>query len=57
MSEGRERIRVSISTGELERRWAAVRSAMEDRKIDVLVMQNSEEEISLKDRLSERMRP
>ncbi len=30
-----------ISTAELERRWAAVRAAMEARDIDVLVMQNN----------------
>ena len=30
-----------ISTKELERRWAAVRAAMADRGIDVLLMQNS----------------
>ncbi len=29
-----------ISTAELERRWAAVRAAMEERDIDVLLMQN-----------------
>src|SRR5262249_14374980 len=29
-----------ISTRELERRWAAVRKAMAERKIDALVMQN-----------------
>ena len=32
-----------ISTGELERRWAAVRKEMEQRGIDVLLMQNSNE--------------
>lgn len=31
----------AISTAELERRWAAVRAAMDDRDIDILVMQNS----------------
>ena len=41
MGDAEERIRVSISTKELERRWAAVRSAMDERKIDFLVMQNS----------------
>src|SRR5262249_59463467 len=30
-----------ISTRELERRWAAVRKAMAERKIDALVMQNN----------------
>ena len=32
-----------ISTAELERRWGAVRAAMAAQKIDVLVMQNSNE--------------
>jgi hypothetical protein len=36
-----ERLLNPISTRELERRWAAVRRAMAERKIDVLVMQNS----------------
>ena len=36
-----ERINTPISTDELQRRWAAVRAAMEAAKIDVLVMQNS----------------
>ena len=30
-----------IPTAELERRWAAVRKAMEERDIDVLLMRNS----------------
>jgi len=30
-----------ISTAELERRWAAVRQAMDERRIDVLVLQSS----------------
>jgi Xaa-Pro aminopeptidase len=34
-----ERLNVPVSTRELERRWAAVRAAMADRRIDVLVMQ------------------
>jgi Xaa-Pro aminopeptidase len=41
MDEAAERIPVQISTAELERRWAAVRREMERRKIDVLVMQNT----------------
>ena len=41
MSDSKERIRVSISTEKLERRWSAVRTAMDQSKIDVLVMQNS----------------
>lgn len=45
MTEAKERIRVSISTKELERRWAAVRSAMGEHKIDFLVMQNSNDHL------------
>ena len=41
MDEAAERIPVQISTAELERRWAAVRREMERRKIDVLIMQNT----------------
>jgi len=36
-----ERLNTPISTAELERRWAAVRRAMEMEKIDVLLMQNN----------------
>src|SRR5258708_38531638 len=36
-----ERLLNPISTGELERRWAAVRKAMAERNIDALVMQNN----------------
>lgn len=36
-----ERINTPISTKELERRWTAVRAAMAERKIDVLLMQNN----------------
>jgi Xaa-Pro aminopeptidase len=36
-----ERLNSPISTAELERRWAAVRAAMSDRGIDVLLMQNN----------------
>src|ERR1035437_4142289 len=36
-----ERINTPISTRELERRWTAIRSAMEAQKIDVLLMQNN----------------
>jgi Xaa-Pro aminopeptidase len=39
MAEGAERINAPISTAELERRWAAVRAAMAEQKIDVLLMQ------------------
>ncbi len=41
MGEAEERIAVQISTRELERRWNAVRAAMKDEGIDVLIMQNS----------------
>ena len=41
MADEAERINAPISTAELERRWAALRKAMEDRRIDVLVMQNN----------------
>ena len=33
------RIRTRISTGELERRWGAVRQAMKERGLDFLIMQ------------------
>ena len=36
-----ERLQTPISTAELERRWAAVRAAMEREKFDVLLMQNN----------------
>ena len=36
-----ERLQTPISTAELQRRWAAVRSAMAREKIDVLLMQNN----------------
>ena len=36
-----ERVETPISSGELERRWAAVRKEMEARSIDALVMQNA----------------
>ena len=36
-----ERLQTPISTKELERRWAAVRAAMEEQKIDALLMQNN----------------
>ena len=41
MEELSERLQTPISTAELERRWAAVRAAMERDKIDVLLMQNN----------------
>ena len=43
MSDFAERLISPISTVELERRWSAVRTAMAERGIDVLVMQNSNE--------------
>ena len=36
-----ERLNTPISTAELERRWKAVRAAMERERIDVLLMQNN----------------
>lgn len=45
MSELSERLNAPISTGELERRWAAVREAMADAGLDVLVMQNNSESL------------
>ena len=36
-----ERLNTPISTAELERRWSAVRGAMAQHKIDVLLMQNN----------------
>jgi Xaa-Pro aminopeptidase len=41
MKELSERLQTPISTAELERRWAAVRTAMERDKVDVLLMQNN----------------
>jgi Xaa-Pro aminopeptidase len=41
MPESSERLNTPISTAELERRWKAVRAAMERDRIDVLVMQNN----------------
>jgi Xaa-Pro aminopeptidase len=41
MDIAEERISVQISTQELERRWKAVRTAMKDQGIDVLIMQNA----------------
>src|SRR3984893_10250775 len=41
MPEPSERLNTPISTAELERRWKAVRAAMERERIDVLVMQNN----------------
>lgn len=41
MADESERLNMPISMTELERRWFAVRKAMADRRIDVLVMQNN----------------
>ena len=43
MEDPKERLTKCISTPELERRWKAIREMMRERKIDYLVMQNSEE--------------
>ena len=41
MGQMSERINKPISTEELERRWAAIRVAMEEQGVDVLLMQNN----------------
>ena len=41
MADASERTNTPVSTQELERRWAAVRAAMADRRVDALVMQNN----------------
>ena len=41
MSDQDQRIQRPISTAELERRWAAVRAAMAEAKLDALLMQNN----------------
>jgi Xaa-Pro aminopeptidase len=41
MANHSERINGPVSTKELERRWSAVRAAMDERGIDVLLMQNN----------------
>jgi Xaa-Pro aminopeptidase len=40
---GGERVNTPISTAELERRWAAVRAQMAEKKIDVLLMQATQD--------------
>jgi Xaa-Pro aminopeptidase len=45
MEQLSERLQTPISTAELERRWAAVRAAMERDKVDVLLMQNNVEQM------------
>ena len=41
MSKMSDRINRPISTEEMERRWAAIRDAMDQAGIDVLLMQNN----------------
>ncbi len=41
MADESERLNMPISTAELERRWKAVRKAMDEQRVDVLVMQNN----------------
>jgi len=43
MENPKERLTVSISDAELERRWNAAREMMRERKIDYLIMRNDEE--------------
>lgn len=43
MFDPKERITYSISTAELERRWALAREVMRERKIDYLLMRGDEE--------------
>ncbi len=43
MYDPKERIMPSISTGELERRWALAREVMREHKIDYLLMRGDEE--------------
>jgi Xaa-Pro aminopeptidase len=43
MGDPKERLTKCVSDAELERRWKAVREKMREKKIDYLVMQNSEE--------------
>src|SRR5580658_9236006 len=45
MDQLSERLQTPISTAEIERRWAAVRAAMERDKIDVLLMQNNSDQM------------
>lgn len=45
MEQFSERLQTPMSSAELERRWAAVRAAMEREKIDVLLMQNNVEQM------------
>ena len=43
MEDPKERLTTCISTGELERRWDAVREMMRDHEIDYLLIRNDEE--------------
>ena len=43
MEDPKQRLTKGASTAELERRWKATREMMQERKIDYLVIQNSEE--------------
>ncbi|MFH1122889.1 MAG: hypothetical protein V1758_04445 [Pseudomonadota bacterium] len=43
MEDPKERLTTCISTGELERRWKAVREVMKSLGIDFLLMRNDEE--------------
>jgi len=42
MADPKERLMTPISTGELERRWMAVREVMKEDKLDYLIMRNDE---------------
>ena len=43
MEDSRQRLTRCVSTAELERRWKATREMMREKKIDYLMIQNSEE--------------
>jgi hypothetical protein len=43
MEDPRERLTKCVSTAELERRWKATREMMREKKLDYLLIQNSEE--------------
>ena len=43
MEDPKERLKTSISTSELERRWKAAREIMKNQKIDFLIMRNDDE--------------
>ncbi len=45
MDQLSDRLQTPISTAELERRWAAVRAAMEREKIDVLLAQSNNDQL------------